>query len=42
MLGALTYRFDATPAIRLKTTASVVQAMAAGSAAREDAHVATR
>lgn len=41
MLAALTYRFVGAPAIALKMPASVVQAKAAGSAAREDAHVAT-
>ena len=40
ILAALMYRFVETPAIRLKTPASVVQANVAGSAAREDAHVA--
>ena len=41
MLAALTYRFVGAPAIGLKMPASVVQAKAAGPAAREDAHVAT-
>jgi peptidoglycan/LPS O-acetylase OafA/YrhL len=41
ILAALTYRFVETPAIRLKSPPSVIQANAAGSAARQDAHVTT-
>jgi peptidoglycan/LPS O-acetylase OafA/YrhL len=41
ILAALTYRFVETPAIRLKSPPSVMQANAAGSAARQDAHAAT-